>query len=114
MNAAFSEFRKQITSPLKFKLFTLSKLPAAFFAGLRVKVFDETKAVITVRQQWFNKNPFHSIYFAVLAMAAEVSTGIAGFAAVYKRRPSVSMLVIKNEGQFYKKATGIISLGLGI
>ena len=109
MNAAFNEFRRLITSPFKFTLFTLTKLPSAFFAGLQVAFFNETKTVIVVRQKWFNKNPFHSIYFAVLVMAAEVSTGIAGFAAVYKRSPSVSMLVIKNEGQFYKKATGKIS-----
>ena len=41
-------------------------------------------------------------------MAAEVSTGLASFSAIYKRNPPVSMLVIANEGKFYKKATGKI------
>jgi hypothetical protein len=87
----------------------LSSLPAAFFAGLKIEILDEQKAIISVRQKWFNKNPFHSIYFAVLSMAAEVSTGVLCMAAVYKRKPSVSMLVVKTESSFYKKATGKIS-----
>lgn len=83
----------------------LSKLPAAFFAGLSIEAFDETHAVVSVKQKWFNKNPFGSIYFAVLTMAAEMSTGILAMASTYKRNPAVSMLVVKTEAFFYKKAT---------
>lgn len=86
----------------------LTRLPAAYFAGLRIEAFTEEQCIISVRQKWFNKNPFKSIYFAILQMAAEVSTGIAGFSAVYKRNPAVSMLVIASEAKFYKKATGKI------
>ena len=86
----------------------LRSLPAAFFAGLKIQTLNETQAAIAVRQKWFNKNPFNSIYFAILSMAAEVSTGILCMGAVYKMNPAISMLVIKNEGQFYKKATGKI------
>jgi predicted RNA-binding protein YlxR (DUF448 family) len=39
-------------------------------------------------------------------MAAEMSTGLLGFMQVYKRKPAVSMLVVKLEAQYYKKATG--------
>lgn len=86
----------------------LAQLPAAYFAGLRIEELCEEKCVISVRQNWFNKNPFKSIYFAILQMAAEVSTGIAGFSAIYKRTPPVSMLVVASEAKFYKKATGKI------
>lgn len=48
------------------------------------------------------------MYFAVQAMAAEMSTGILGFAQIYRRKPSVSMLVLKVEGSFSKKAIGVI------
>ncbi len=97
-----------MTGPVAFRLFLLTQLPSAFFAGLRIKLIDETKVVIGVRQKWFNKNPFRSIYFAILSMAAEMSTGLAAFSAVYKRKAPVSMLVIANEARFYKKATGKI------
>ncbi|QEC68272.1 DUF4442 domain-containing protein [Panacibacter ginsenosidivorans] len=86
----------------------LNKLPAAFFAGLRIEFFNETKAAVAVKQKWFNKNPFGSVYFAVLTMAAEMSTGVLCMANIYKRNPAVSMLVIKTEAVFYKKATGKI------
>ena len=108
MHAGFNEFRQKVSSPLGFRLFMFTQLPSTFFAGLRIELLDEAKAVISVRQKWFNKNPFHSIYFGILSMAAEVSTGLAGFGAIYKRDPRVSMLVISNEGKFLKKATGKI------
>jgi thiamine pyrophosphate-dependent acetolactate synthase large subunit-like protein len=40
-------------------------------------------------------------------MAAEMSTGVLAMAHTYKQNPAVSMLVLKIEGNFYKKATGI-------
>ena len=78
-----------------------------FVAGLKVKSFDGRQCSITVPYRWFNQNPFHSTYFAVLAMAAEMSTGMLGLMATNKSKPSVSMLVTKLEASFVKKATGI-------
>lgn len=108
MNPQFYNFRKQIVNPVKFRLLMLSKLPAAFFAGLKIETFDETKVIVAVKQKWFNKNPFGSIYFAVLTMAAEMSTGVLCMGNIYKRNPAVSMLVVKTEAFFYKKATNKI------
>ncbi len=109
MNPSFDSFRKQISNPLKFRFFLLQRLPSAFFSGLRIRSFDQHQSVIGVRYSWFSQNPFRSMYFAVQAMAAEMSTGILGFAQIYQRKPSVSMLVLKVEGSFTKKAIGFIS-----
>jgi hypothetical protein len=62
--------------------------------------------VVRVPYKWFTRNPFRSTYFASLSMAAEMSTGVLGLAQVYKRQPAVSMLVVKVESEYYKKATG--------
>ena len=86
----------------------LTKLPSAWFAGLRIEALSEQEAEVSVRQKWFNKNPFRSIYVAILSMPAEVSTGILCMGALYKSNPSVSMLAIGMEGSFTKKATGKI------
>ncbi len=86
----------------------LTKLPSAWFAGLRVESLTEEKAVISVRYSWFNQNPFRSVYVGILSMASEVSTGILCMASLYKRNPAVSMLVVKNEGHYHKKAVGKI------
>lgn len=90
-------------------MFLLTKLPSAYFAGLKLKKLEVEEANISVRYKWFNKNPFGSLYFAVLSMAAEASTGVLCMAALYKRNPSVSMLIVKIEGNFVKKAVGEIS-----
>jgi hypothetical protein len=49
------------------------------------------------------------MYFAVQSMAAEMSTGLFAVGQTYKRKPTVSMLVVGMEGKFFKKATGLIS-----
>ena len=109
MNPSFEQFQKQILHPIKFKFFLLQKLPAAFFAGLRIHSFDEEHTVITVKYNWLNQNPFRSMYFAVQSMAAEMSSGLMASAQVYKRNPAVSMLVVKFEASFIKKAVDTIS-----
>lgn len=108
MNLHFNSFKNIITHPIKFKFFLFSKLPAAFFAGLSIKEFNKERSVVRVKHSWWTQNPFRSMYFAVEAMAAEMASGMLVFGHVYKRQPAISMLVVKMEVDFVKKATGII------
>ena len=91
---------------LKFRLFLLYKLPIAFLAGLRLVKLDDGTAEIRVKHKWINQNPFRSMYFAVQAMAAEISTGLMVFRRIDQSGKSVSMLVTNQEAIFTKKATG--------
>ena len=104
MESTFQSFSKQMTDPLKFRIFLLSKLPSAYFSGVRVKSLDENKCEVTVPFKWFSQNPFRSTYFACLSMAAEMSTGALALGHLFKRKPAVSMLVVKTEGEYFKKA----------
>lgn len=99
-----NSFHKQVLNPIKFRLFLLRKLPAAFFSGIRVKSIDDLKAVVSVPYQWFSTNPFRSTYFACLAMAAEMSTGLLLLAETHVSKIPMSTLVLKIEGEFLKKA----------
>ncbi len=92
--------------PVKFRMFLFSKLPAAFIAGVRVRDIDEKQCRVTVPYKWLSQNPFRSTYFACLSMAAEMSTGALAMAHIYKSIPPVSMLVVKVESEYFKKATG--------
>lgn len=92
--------------PVKFRMFLFAKLPAAFFSGVRIKELDEKHCVTSVPYKWLTQNPFKSTYFASLSMAAEMSTGLPGLMHIYKRTPAVSMLVVKLEANYFKKATG--------
>jgi len=103
-----NKFRKSATNAFKMRLFMLRNLPLGFFVGMRVVQMDKQGAQVSVPFKYLNKNPFQSIYFAVLAMAAELSTGILAMAAVYEAPVPVSMLVFDMNAKFTKKATGRI------
>jgi hypothetical protein len=106
MQKGTEEFIRFSGNSFQFRLFLLSKLPSAFFSGIHIRSMDEAKCEVTVPYRWFTRNPFRSTYFACLSMAAEMSTGALAMAHVHKREPSISMLVVKTEAFFYKKATG--------
>jgi len=106
MNPQASVFIKKMKHPFKFGMFLLFNLPAAFLAGLRVRDADEKRCLVTVPYKWLSQNPFRSTYFGCLSMAAEMSTGALALAQLYKRNPPVSMLVVKVESEYFKKATG--------
>ena len=96
-------------TPLKLNFFLFFKLPSAFWSGIRVKSISKKQCVATVNHQWFNQNPFKSIYFAVQAMAAELTTGALVMLQIKKSNKNISMLVANNNSNFSKKATGRIT-----
>ena len=104
MNQGTAEFIKLMKHPGKFRMFLFTKLPAAYFAGVRVREIDEKRCMVTVPYKWLSQNPFRSTYFACLSMAAEMSTGSLAMAHLYKIDPPVSMLVVKVESEYFKKA----------
>lgn len=106
MSTGAESFISMVKHPFKFRMFMLLKLPSAFFSGVRVREISEQSSTVSVPYKWFSQNPFRSTYFACLAMAAEMSTGILALAHIHKRQPSVSMLVIKMEAHYHKKAVG--------
>ena len=96
-------------TPSKLNTFLLLKLPAAFFTGVRVKAVSAESSTVTVRHRWINQNPFKSMYFAVQAMAAELSTAIIMLLQVQNSCKKISMLVTGNNSTFTKKARGKIT-----
>ena len=96
-------------SSQKLNAFLMFKLPSAWLCGVRVQEIDDLHCITTVKHRWINQNPFNSLYFAVQAMAAELSTGALVMAAIQASGKSISMLVAQNKSQFTKKATGKIS-----
>ena len=106
MNPQAPAFIKLMKHPVKFRMFLFFKLPSAYFSGVRLREIDAQHSVVSVPYKWFSQNPFKSTYFACLAMAAEMSTGVLGLMQLHKRSPSVSMLVVKLEADYFKKAVG--------
>lgn len=102
-----NKFLQLVQHPIKFRLFLLLKLPAAYLSGVRVKSIDSQSATVTVPYKWLSQNPFKSTYFACLAMAAEMSTGLLSMLTTYNSKPAISMLVTGLEAEYHKKATGL-------
>lgn len=96
-------------TPSKLNAFLFFKLPAAFFTGVRVKRITAAACDVTVTHRWINQNPFKSMYFAVQAMAAELSTGSLVMLHIQESKHNISMLVAQNKSVFTKKATGRIT-----
>lgn len=96
-------------SPSKLNTFLFFRLPSAFWCGVRVKTISKEQCIVTVKHRWFNQNPFNSIYFAVQAMAAELTTGALVMSQIKMSGKKISMLVANNNGNFSKKATGRIT-----
>lgn len=96
-------------TPSKLNTFLFFKLPSAFWSGVRVRKISEVSCEVTVKHRWFNQNPFNSMYFAVQAMAAELTTGALVMYQIQLSGKKISMLVANNKGNFSKKARGRIT-----
>ena len=86
----------------------LFKLPLAYISGMRVQSITSTTAIVKIKHQWINQNPFKSMFWAAQGMAAEMSTGVLVMQEIKKSNRTVSMLVTRQESEFFKKATGKI------
>ncbi|MGV3539295.1 MAG: DUF4442 domain-containing protein [Rufibacter sp.] len=109
LTTSAAAFRKVITNPVKLKLFLFKNLPMAYLAGVRIKSLTEQEAQVTIEYGYLTKNPFKSIYFACLSMAAEMASGVLSMMYLYKATPSVSMLVVNLQAEFTKKAVGLVT-----
>lgn len=107
MQKSVGAFLGLIRHPLKFRWFLFSRLPSAFFSGIKIKEINPHHCSVSVPYKWFTRNPFRSTYFACLSMAAEMSTGVLALMHTYKRKPSISLLVTRVHSEYFKKATGI-------
>ena len=96
-------------TPSKLNTFLFFKLPSAFWCGVRVKDISSASCTVSVKHKWFNQNPFNSMYFAVQAMAAELSTGVLVMYHINSSNRKISMLVTGNTATYTKKARGRIT-----
>lgn len=93
----------------KVNLFIMFKLPSAYLCGVRAKYIDNLKCKVSVKHRWINQNPFKSMYFAVQAMAAELTTGALVLSQIRNSKKNISMLVANSKSNFTKKAIGRIT-----
>lgn len=99
--------KKNFTNNLKFRMTLFKILPMGYLSGMRIKELTEEKCAVTVPYKRKNKNPFKSTFWAVLGMAAEMSSGALLTMYTFKQKPSMAMIIVNCSGTFVKKATDI-------
>lgn len=97
--------QRRVSNPMLFAGWSLAKLPAALFAGVRLDELTPERCKTSVPYGWRSQNPFRSTYFAAQAMAAELSTGAIGLLAVEHAEVPFSILITDMTASFGKKAT---------
>lgn len=93
------------STPRSIQWWLYWRLPTLWWWGVKVKKIAEDDCTVTMRQTWFNQNPFRSAYFAALCGAGELSTGILVRQKIATH--DMSMLLTAIEARFMKKATGV-------
>jgi hypothetical protein len=95
-------------TPNQINKWMLFKLPAAWLTGVRISSISDTKCEVKVRFKWINQNPYRSMFWAVQGMAAELTTGMLLTKSIQESNTNISMLLVANKSNFYKKAVGKI------
>ena len=54
-----------------YNFFLFKDLPSAWLCGVRIIKLNEKECKAKVRHNWFNSNPFKSLYWVVQGMASE-------------------------------------------
>lgn len=105
--AGIDYIKKNFTHPWKFRMAMRSILPMGYLSKMKVVELNEEKCAVAVPYNKRNSNPFKSTFWAVLGMAAEMSSGALLTLYTHKQKESIAMLVYNMDAQFVKKATDI-------
>lgn len=97
-----------LSNPFTFRLSLLSILPLGFLVGMKLKHIDNENCTVTVPYKWLNKNPFRSTFWAVMGMAAEMTSGALSLQYLRSLKgKSVAFILVQQDANFYNKAVGI-------
>ncbi len=96
--------QRLLNNPVLFKVVMFFQVPLNFIVGMRLRELNEESCKVSVPFRWLNKNPFKSTFWAVLGMAAELSTGALVKMYTYKLDPSVAIIVGGCSAEFIAKA----------
>ena len=78
-------------------------------SGIKLIHLDEQKSITEVPLRWCNKNPFHSMYFAVQSMAAELSTAVPVMMALKGDDVDIALIIVDMKAEFVKKAQSTVT-----
>jgi len=97
---------RTLTNPMALYAFQTAKMPLGTFAGLRCSKMERGVAEVTLPGGWRTQNPFGVMYWAAQGMAAEMATGLLGYALCQAAPVPVRMILKDCAGEFTRMCKG--------
>jgi hypothetical protein len=97
------QLANSLSSRWKLRFWMLRHLPMGLMTGMRLQILNETECQVVLKDRWWIHNPFGSVFWAVMGMAAELSTGALVYA--YAGR-DLKFILVGMEAKFFKKVKG--------
>jgi hypothetical protein len=98
------ELAQELINPWKLRLWMLTRLPMGLISGMVIEALDAERCVVVLKDHWWIRNPFRSVFWAVMGMAAELSTG--ALIHTYASGTGVQYILVGMKANFFKKARG--------
>ncbi len=95
---------KTLLQPWKLRLWMIRRLPMGLASGMVVETLNENNCEVILRDRPWLHNPFGSVFWAVMGMAAELSTGSLVYA--WTSGSKVKFILTGMEAVFTKKLRG--------
>ncbi len=73
-------------------------------SGMKIEALDESSCKVVLKDRPWIHNPFGSVFWAVMGMAAELSTGALLYA--WASGSKVRFILVKVEAEYLKKVRG--------
>jgi len=93
-----------LLKPWKLRLWMLKSLPMGLLSGMVIESLDENGCKVMLKDRRWIRNPFRSVFWAVMGMAAELSTGALVY--TYVSGSNIKYILIGMKGEFFKKVRG--------
>ena len=94
----------KLKNAIQLRLWMLTKLPMGLLTGMKVSTLDETSCTVELKDRFWLHNPFRSMFWAVMGMAAELSTG--ALLTAWCSGNKIRYILTGMEGVFFKKVRG--------
>ena len=92
---------RQLTNPWKMRWWMLRRLPMGLISGMLIESLDENGCKVMLKDRMWIRNPFGSVFWAVMGMAAELSSGALLY--TYVSGTNTKYILISMEAVFLKK-----------
>ena len=93
-----------LKKPWKLRLWMMRKLPMGLISGMVIESLDENGCKVILKDRPWIRNPFGSVFWAVMGMAAELSTGALVYA--YVSGTNTKYILTGMKAEFLKKVRG--------